>query len=117
LTPSDFRRLALSLPGTEAGSHMGAEDFRVGGRIYATLAHAAQGFGNLMLNPETQAAFIAEAPDIYLPVPGGWGRQGATHVRLKMVDEPTLQAALRSAWSLRLRRNEKGTAARKKSVW
>ena len=72
----DFRRLALSLDGAEESSHMGAADFRVGGRIFATLASVAQGYGNLMLTPEQQAAFVAEAPEVYLPVAGGWGRGG-----------------------------------------
>ena len=107
MTPSDFRRLALALPGTEAGSHMGADDFRVGGRIFATLAHVAQGYGNLMLSPEQQAAFLAEAPDLFLPVSGGWGRAGATHIRLEKADETTLDGALRTAWKLRTERNRK----------
>ena len=68
---SDFRRIALSLEGVEEGSHMGAVDFRVGGRIFATLAHEKQGYGNLMLTPEQQAAFIEELPDVFLPVHGG----------------------------------------------
>ena len=57
MTVSDFRRIALSLDGAEEGSHMGAADFRVGGRIFATLAAERHGYGNLMLNPEQQAAF------------------------------------------------------------
>jgi hypothetical protein len=57
MTPADFTRLALSLDGAEQGSHMGAIDFRVGGRIFATLAHQAMGCGNLMLTPEQQAAW------------------------------------------------------------
>ena len=80
----DFRRLALMLEGAEEGSHMGSADFRVDGRIFATLAHQQQGYGNLMLSPEQQAAFVAEQPNIFLPVAGGWGRMGATHVRLWM---------------------------------
>ena len=82
MTVSDFRRIALNLEGAEEGSHMGAADFRVGGRIFATLASERQGFGNLMLNLEQQAAFIADQPDMFLPVAGTWGRNGATHVRL-----------------------------------
>ena len=80
MNASDFRRLALSLEGAEEGSHMGAADFRVGGHIFATLASVKQGYGNLMLTPEQQAAFVAEAPGIFLPIPGGWGKNGATHV-------------------------------------
>jgi len=103
----DFRRLALSLEGAEEGSHMGTPDFRVGGRIFATLAAQSQGYGNLMLTPEQQAAFIEELPDIFIPVPGGWGRMGATHVRLAAVTEEVLAGALRTAWKQRLEKNAK----------
>ena len=65
MTVDDFRRIALSLEGAEESSHMGQPDFRVGGRIFATLAAAAQGYGNLMLTPEQQAAFVDELPDIF----------------------------------------------------
>ena len=104
---SDFRRLALSLEGAEEGSHMGAADFRVGGRIFATLAAEKQGYGNLMLTPEQQANFVAEAPDIFLPIPGGWGRNGATHVVLAAVNEDLLLGALRTAWKIRVEKNKK----------
>ncbi|HTX74599.1 MAG TPA: MmcQ/YjbR family DNA-binding protein [Terracidiphilus sp.] len=107
MTSEDFRRLALSLEGSEEGSHMGAVDFRVGGRIFATLAAVKQGYGNLMLTPELQAQFVAEAPEIFLPIPGGWGRNGATHVRLGAADEDLLLGALRTAWKLRLEKNRK----------
>jgi hypothetical protein len=104
---SDFRRIALSLEGVQEGSHMGAVDFRVGGRIFATLAHEKQGYGNLMLTPEQQAAFVEELPDVFLPVHGGWGRNGATHVRLAVVSEDVLEGALRTAWKLRMEKNAK----------
>ncbi len=74
MTPSDFRRIALSLEGAEEGSHMGSPDFRVGGRIFATLAAQARGYGNLMLTPEQQAIFVAEQPEVFIPIAGGWGR-------------------------------------------
>jgi hypothetical protein len=102
-----FRRIALSLEGAEEGSHMGAVDFRVGGRIFATLAHEKQGYGNLMLTLEQQAAFVVDLPEVFLPVYGGWGRNGATHVRLAVVSEDVLEGALRTAWKLRLEKNTK----------
>jgi hypothetical protein len=105
MTVADFRRLALSLPGAEEGSHMGSADFRVGGRIFATLAHAAQGYGNLMLDPETQTAFLADAPELFLPVHGGWGRMGATHIRLAEATEAILAGALHTAYNLRVAKN------------
>jgi hypothetical protein len=103
----DFRRLALSFEGATEGSHMGAVDFRVGGRIFATLASVKQGFGNLMLTPELQADFVSEAPDVFLPVAGGWGRMGITHVRLSRVTEDVLAGALQAAWRIRVEKNRK----------
>jgi hypothetical protein len=107
MNSADFRRIALSLEGSEEGSHMGAADFRVGGRIFATLAAEAKGFGNLMLTPEVQAEFVTEAPDIFLPVAGGWGKSGATHVRLATANDALLAGALQSAWKIRREKNER----------
>lgn len=86
---------------------MGAVDFRVGGHIFATLASAKDGYGNLMLSPELQAEFLAERPDLFLPIAGGWGRMGATHVRLTAADEDSLRGAIHSAWKLRVEKNRK----------
>jgi hypothetical protein len=105
---SDFRRIALSLEGAEESSHMGAADFRVGGCIFATLASVKEGYGNLMITPELQAEFLAERPDLFLPVHGGWGRMGMTHIRLKVADEDSLRGALHTAWKLRVEKNRKG---------
>jgi hypothetical protein len=105
VTAADFRRIALSFDGAEEGSHMGAVDFRVGGRIFATLASVEHGFGNLMLTPEIQAEFVADAPDVFLPVAGGWGRMGATHIRLAKAHRDVLTGALRTAWQLRVEKN------------
>jgi len=101
----DFRRIALSLTGVEESSHMGKPDFRVGGKIFATLASAEQGYGNLMLTLEQQASFVEELPEVFLPIPGGWGRMGATHIRLAVANEDVLAGALRTAWKLRLEKN------------
>jgi hypothetical protein len=114
MTPEDFRRIALSLEGAEEGSHMGAVDFRVGGHIFATLASQAKGYGNLMLTPEVQADFVSEQPDVFLPIAGGWGRNGATHVILALANEDVLEGALRTAWKLRLAKN-KATCSRSAS--
>ena len=113
MTPADFRRIALSLEGAEESSHMGSPDFRVGGRIFATLAAQAQGYGNLMLTPEQQATFVAEAPDVFIPVHGGWGRNGATHLKLAAANEDVVNGALQTAWKLRVEKNR--TAGRKKA--
>ncbi len=107
MNAADFRRIALSLEGAEEGSHFGAVDFRVGGRIFATLAAVQHGYGNLMLTPEQQTAFVAEQPEIFLPIPGGWGKGGATHIRLAEANEDVLTGALRTAWKLRVEKNQK----------
>jgi hypothetical protein len=101
----DFRRIALSLEGAEESSHMGKADFRVAGRIFATLASEEQGYGNLMLTPEQQAAFVEELPEVFIPIEGGWGRMGMTHIRLATTSEDVLAGALRTAWKLRLEKN------------
>ncbi len=119
MTAADFRRIALSLPGAEESSHMGAPDFRVGGHIFATLAAESQGFGNLMLTPAQQADFVAEAPDLFLPVPGGWGRMGITHIRLAPANQATLTGALHAAWKHRVGKNTatgRTSTGRKKSA-
>jgi len=105
----DFRRMALSFPGAEESSHMGAADFRVDGRIFATLASAKQGYGNLMLTPEQQQTFVEELPEIFLPVSGGWGRMGCTHIILAKATEDVLRGALHTAYKLRLEKNAKSS--------
>jgi hypothetical protein len=105
MNAADFRRIALSLEGVEESSHMGAADFRVGGRIFATLASEAQGYGNLMLTQALQEEFVQELPEVFLPVHGGWGRMGATHIRLTKASEDVLIGALRAAWKLRVEKN------------
>ena len=116
MTPSDFRRIALSLAGAEEGSHMGAADFRVGGRIFATLASHAQGYGNLMLTPEQQAAFVAELPEVFVPIAGGWGRMGMTHVVLAKANEDLLHGALQTAWRLRVETNARTKPRRSHTI-
>jgi hypothetical protein len=116
MTEADFRRIALSFEGAEQGAHFGATDFRVGGRIFATLASISEGYGNLMLTPEHQAAFVHEQPRIFLPIAGGWGRMGMTHIRLSAADEDTLTGALHTAWKLRVEKNTKPGAKGKRAV-
>lgn len=105
MNADDFRRLALSLTGAEEGSHMGSPDFRVGGRIFATLASQSQGYGNLMLTPALQAEFVSEEPKVFVPIAGGWGRMGMTHIRLADASEDLLAGALLAAWKLRVEKN------------
>ena len=107
MTAADFRRIALSLEGVEEVSHAGLPAFRVAGRRFASLASQAAGYGNLALTLEQQAAFVEEAPEIFLPIPGGWGRMGHTHLRLAAANEDVLTGALRTAWKLRIEKSEK----------
>lgn len=116
MTANDFTRLALALDGVEQGAHMGTVDYRVGGRIFATLAHVKKGYGNLMLTPELQAGFLADAPDLFLPVAGGWGRGGATHIRLAVATRDQLAGALEAAWRLRVEKNHATTRPRARSA-
>ena len=112
MTAVDFRRIALSLEGVEEYSHAGLPAFRLGGRKFASLASQAAGYGNLMLAPEQQAAFVEEAPEIFLPIPGGWGKMGHTHIRLAKASEDVLAGALRTAWKQRIDKN--ATTSRKR---
>ena len=89
-----FRAMALSLPGAEECEHMGNPDFRVGGRIFATLSGQARGRGVLKLTAEQQAQFVGELPQVFEPVQGGWGRMGMTYVILDRADEATIRGAL-----------------------
>jgi hypothetical protein len=98
MTPLQFRRLALALPDATEGAHMGHADFRHGGRIFATLGHPGAAFGMVKLTPDQQAMLVATTPEIFLPVPGGWGRRGYTNVRLAAADGATLKHALALAW-------------------
>jgi hypothetical protein len=111
MTPDGFRRLALSLPEAEEGEHVGHPDFRVGGRIFATLGPDGS-WGMVKLTPEEQAEHVAEHPGVFAPVPGGWGLRGATQVRLKSARVPAVRDALQAAWRntapARVRRRHEG---------
>src|SRR5437868_8484312 len=107
MTPADFRRIALSVEGVEEVEHAGLPAFRAGGARFASLASQAAGYGNLTLTLEQQAAFVEEAPEIFLPIPGGFGRMGHTHIRLAAANEDVLTGALRAAWKLRIEKNAK----------
>lgn len=98
MTADGFRRLALALPEVVEQAHMGHPDFRVGGKIFATLSAPDAESGALMLTPEQQRAFVDSAPKVFVPVKGGWGVKGATNVRLKAATGPVLKPALLTAW-------------------
>jgi hypothetical protein len=98
VTAADFRRIALSMPEAVEGSHFRSADFRVDGKIFATLALEKEGYGVLLLTPEQQAGMVEDEPNVFSPVPGGWGRKGSTRVLLAKVPADILEAALRTAW-------------------
>jgi hypothetical protein len=100
-TADDFRRIALALSGAEEGSHMGHADFRVGGKIFATLGSPDDAWGMASLMPEQQEDFMALAPEAFRPAAGAWGRAGSTLIRLEAVSEELLEAALAAAWARR----------------
>lgn len=98
MTVAEFRRLALSLPGAEERSHMNHPDFRVGGKIFATLGYPDASRGMVKLFPDQQAEFVAADPKSFAPVNGAWGKQGCTHVLLKSADKDKVKAAMGAAW-------------------
>jgi hypothetical protein len=83
MTPAAFRKLALSHPETEERQHMNHPDFRVAGKIFATLGYPDKTRGMVKLSPEDQHYFSKDYPDVFIPVKGTWGRRGATSVQLK----------------------------------
>ena len=91
MNADDFRQMALSFDGAEEGSHIGAPDFRVGGRIFATLAAEGQGFGNLMLSPELQKSLVAESAGRLPADPRRLGTDGV-HARPANRCEPATDA-------------------------
>jgi hypothetical protein len=98
MTPNAFRKIALSLPDTEERQHMSHPDFRVAGKIFATLAYPDKSRGMVKLSPEDQHNFSKDYPDAFIPVKGAWGRQGATSVILKTARKDVLQKAIHDAW-------------------
>lgn len=115
--PEEFRKLARSLPGAEEREHMDHPDFRVGGKIFATLGYPDESFAMVRLPLELQAQLVKEAPDIFVPVKGAWGKQGATHVRLKAVKKrkrEKVREALTMAWEARAKESRARVDTQKK---
>lgn len=99
MKPADFRKLALSLPEAEASAHMGHPDFRVNKKIFATLfTREDVEYGMVKLTPEQQKQFVQDEPKMFAPIPGGWGRSGATQVNLKAAKVGPVRKALHAAW-------------------
>ena len=98
MTINDFRRLALSFPESTEGEHMNHPDFRVGGKIFATIPDPKKQRGMVKLTADQQRDFVADAPKAFEPVPGGWGLRGATYVNLKPAKRAIVRTALAAAW-------------------
>ena len=98
MTADGFRRLALSMPESSEVGHMGHPDFRVGGKIFATLGYPDEKWGVLKLTPEQQEAVTAAEPRVFVAVKGAWGRRGATAVCLRDARTRSLRVALGAAW-------------------
>src|ERR1700742_3450878 len=98
MTAAKFRKVALGLPEAVEGAHQGHADFRVGKRIFATVGYPDKAWGMVKLTPEQQSMLVEAEPDIFRPVPGGWGKSGSTSVRLARADAKTLRSALLMAW-------------------
>ena len=98
MTPATFRKLALSLPETEERQHMDHPDFRVAGKIFATLGYPDKTRGMVKLSPQDQHYFSKDHPDVFIPVKGTWGRRGATSVQLNAVTKDILSKAIEAAW-------------------
>ena len=98
MTAAQFREMALSFPEAVEAAHMGHPDFRVGGKVFATLGYPNQGRGVLVLSPEEQQELISKHPKMFEPVTGGWGRCGSTQVLLTQITRPVLETAMRKAW-------------------
>jgi hypothetical protein len=98
MTAKDFRQIALSLPESIESAHMDHPDFRVGGKIFATLDAPSKGYGMVKLWPDQQADFIQEAPKAFKPAQGAWGQRGATYVHLSAAKKPAVRRAIVAAW-------------------
>lgn len=114
MTTEDFRRLALALPGAIESAHMRHPDFRVNGKIFATLDYPDEHWGMVKLSPEEQHSFAQTEPDAFMPVNGAWGRRGCTNVRLQAVKPMVLEEALRLAWKRAGEASTTTRAARKR---
>ena len=115
MSASRFRKVALSLPEVFEGAHHGTADFRVGNRIFATLGYPDKDWGMVKLTAEQQSVLVEAEPEIFRPVPGGWGKGGATNVRLAAADATTLKSALTMAWRNIAEKSQAKPRARKKA--
>ncbi len=98
MTADEFRSMALGFPEALESAHMNHPDFRTSGKIFATLGYPDDGWGMVKLTPEQQKLYVSEAPEVFVPCQGAWGRGGATSVHLALVKKNMLRAALGRAY-------------------
>jgi hypothetical protein len=98
MTPNEFRELALSFPEAIESAHMHHPDFRVGGKIFATLGYPDENSAVVKLSPDDQKQFLRTSPDVFTIVKGAWGPQGATNINLPAARIKIVREALSSAW-------------------
>jgi hypothetical protein len=96
MTANEFRKLALAIPCAVEASHMNHPDFRIGGKIFATLG-PGETWGMVKLTPEQQKSLIQRAPSVFEPCSGAWGERGATTVHLESAEKAVVQEALDTA--------------------
>lgn len=93
----NFRKMVLEIPGAIERSHMSHPDFRLAGRIFASLGVPDKNWAMVKLTPEKQRAFIEKAPKIFKPSSGAWGRQGYTNIYLPAATAAIVRVALDAA--------------------
>jgi hypothetical protein len=98
MTANDFRLVAMSFPEAVESSHMDHPDFRVGGKVFATLGYFDKDWGMVKLMPDQQEEFVKAEPKVFVPAKGYWGRRGATCVHLGTAKKTSVREAMRKAW-------------------
>lgn len=93
----EFRALALAFPEAVESSHFDTADFRVRGKIFATLREA-DGRAVLKLSPDEQQLLMETSPGLFEPVKGSWGQKGWTRIDLDRADADTARHAMGIAW-------------------
>ena len=105
MNAADFRRIALSMPEAIESEHMDHPDFRVGGKIFASLGYPDERHGMVILPVDEQSRLVRARGDVFSPAKGAWGKRGSTCVLLEAVDKATLQSAIEIAWRQRAPKN------------
>ncbi len=98
MTPDQFRKIALSFDGAIESSHMNHPDFRVAGKIFATLGYPDDDRAMVKLTTDQQRSFVTADPKVFQPCNGAWGRSGCTNVLLSAAKVKGVRASLEIAF-------------------